>query len=78
MSRTKTVYQEVEVEFDVALEEFSDEELIEELESRNDSVNSLSTKAIQNLYTSYITLSRESFEKDLKKFFRDTLNVLEY
>ena len=78
MSHTKTVYQKVEVEIDVALDEFSDEELIEELESRNDSVNSLSTKAIQNLYTSYITLSRESFEKDLKKFFRDTLNVLEY
>lgn len=78
MSRTKTIYQDVEVEIDVALDEFSDEELIEELESRNDSVNSLSTKAIQNLYTSYITLSRESFEKDLKKFFRDTLNVLEY
>lgn len=70
----------------VDLDEFDDDELIDELESRGykvfDKDGDVSPKPIQEpiqtLYTTFQTMDRDYFEKELKKFFRDTLDVNEY
>ena len=65
----------------VDLDEFDDEELIEELESRGYKVSEDGERGnpppepIRSLYSTYTTMSPEFFEKELKKFFRDTLDV---
>lgn len=69
------------VSVDVDLDEFDDEELIEELESRGYKVSEDGERGnpppepIRSLYSTYTTMSPEFFEKELKKFFRDTLDV---
>ena len=62
------------------LEDFSDNDLIEELQTRGYGVYSTSYKDqdINYLYSMYLTMPREFFEKELKKYFRNTLGVNEY
>ena len=64
----------------VELEEFDDDELIEELESRGYKVfeRNLPPEPIQSLYATYTTMSPEFFQTELKKYFRDHLDVSEY
>ena len=68
----------------VDLDEFDDEELIEELESRGYKVlkdgerGNLPPEPIRSLYAAYTTTSSEFFQKELKKYFRDHLDVSEY
>jgi len=62
---------------DPDLEDFDDDELIKEIESRNYQVlsNTGNNSSIADLYTDYMTLNKESFDKKLKKFFLETLDV---
>lgn len=68
-------YKTVDVEVDIDLDDFSDEELLEELESRNITPT---PDSIDKLYRKYITLTPEAFNKELKAFFREELGVMEY
>jgi len=65
-----------EDEFD--LDDYDTDDLIEELEKRGHRVlkspEGLSD-ILSGLYSDYMTLSKESFEKKLKKFFNETLDV---
>ena len=71
------------VEVDVSLEEFSSQDLIDELDARgydveylNDDLDDIPDDIkIYNLYRDYLTLTSEQFEKELKIFFRNNLNV---
>lgn len=47
---TVTVYKDVEVEVDVDLEEFEDEELLDELASRGMAISSESTSIIEQIW----------------------------
>lgn len=73
--RSVTVYKEVDVEVDVDMEDFADEELIEELEERGYVIHSKKeyTSDIDYLYSTWLTCSKEMFEKQLKDFFRTNL-----
>ena len=69
----------------VGTDEFDDDDLIDELKSRGFKVfedqkyiGNMPPASIQDLYTTFKTIDRDSFEKELKKFFRDTLDVNEY
>lgn len=69
----------------VDAEDFDDVDLIDELKSRGykvlddqDYIGNLPPASIQDLYTTYTTMSPEFFQKELKKYFRDNLNVNEY
>ena len=69
----------------VGTDEFDDDDLIDELKSRGfkvledqDYIGNMPPASIQDLYTTFKTIDRDSFEKELKKFFRDTLDVNEY
>ena len=69
----------------VDLDEFDDDELIEELESRGykvledqNYIGNLPPEPIQSLYATYTTMSPEFFQTELKKYFRDHLGVSEY
>jgi hypothetical protein len=56
---------------------YSDEQLSDELEERGYSVYEYSnddTKKIEQLYSVWLTCSKETFEKELKKFFYETIN----
>lgn len=72
------------ISVDVDLDEFDDEELIEELESRRYKVfedgerGNLPPEPIRSLYAAYTTMSPEFFQTELKKYFRDHLDVSEY
>lgn len=73
------------VSVDVDLDEFDDDELIDELESRGykvledqNYIGNLPPEPIQSLYATYTTMSPEFFQKELKKYFRENLNVNEY
>jgi hypothetical protein len=65
-------------------DEFDDEELIEELESRGYKVledgerGNPPPEPIRSLYATYTTMSPEFFQTELKKYFRDHLDVSEY
>jgi len=74
---SRSVYKDVTVEVDIDLDDFSDEELIEELSDRGIS-NTKDVTSIDKLYRNFITLSPEAFNKELKRFFRENLDVLEY
>ena len=70
-------YQEVWVD-DIVLEDCDDDELISELEDRGYRVSKglvIPSNLASELYNDYMTLSRESFEKKLKKFFLETLDI---
>ena len=73
------------VSVNVDLDEFDDDELIDELESRGykvledqNYIGNLPPEPIQSLYATYTTMSPEFFQKELKKYFRENLNVNEY
>jgi hypothetical protein len=69
------------ISVDVDIDEFDDDELIDELESRGYKVfdeDEVNPEPIKALYTAYTTMSPEFFQKELKKYFRDHLNVSEY
>lgn len=61
-----------------------DQDLIEMVKARGYEVydtekdDRISVLHIEELYTLYTTMPREFFEKELKKFFRDQLDVNEY
>lgn len=66
-----------EVEIDMG--DFDDEELIDELNVRGyQVVDSVILKELESLYSNYLTSSPETFDKELKKFFRDTLGKIIY
>lgn len=67
----------------IGIDEFDDDDLIDELKSRGYSVwekqlEKSPLSDLASLYATYQTMDRDSFEKELKKFFRDTLDVNEY
>jgi len=73
------------VSVDVDLDEFDDDELIDELESRGykvledqNYIGNPPPEPIQSLYATYTTMSPEFFQTELKKYFRDHLDVSEY
>lgn len=67
-----SIYTEVDIE----LEDIDTQDLVDELSRRGYIiVDKKSPIGIYGLYSSYLTSSKESFDKDLKKFFRDTLDV---
>jgi hypothetical protein len=74
-------YKEVWVD-EPDLDEWDDDDLIDELTSRGFSVYgkghrpNVSVLDIQSLYNTYNTMSPEFFDKELKKFFREHLGVL--
>ena len=66
------------VDRDEIIEEASDDELIDELHKRGYTVMGklyYKDRDLVNLYTTYMTCSPEFFQKELKKYFRNTLNV---
>ena len=66
-----------EVEIDMG--EFDDEELIDEMDRRGYTVvDSIILKDLESLYSNYLTTSPETFDKELKKFFRNTLGKIIY
>ncbi|CAB4162733.1 hypothetical protein UFOVP787_101 [uncultured Caudovirales phage] len=60
------------------LNSFSDHDLCDELEDRGFIVLSENgyDNELQYLYSTWLTCSKESFEEELKKFFRRNLNVI--
>ena len=70
-------YQEVWVD-DLELGDIDDDELISELEDRGYRVSKglvIPSHIASELYNDYMTLSKESFEKKLKKFFLESLDI---
>lgn len=68
------------VEVDVDLSEFDDDEIIEYLEGCGYTVIDKSSDdstyvQVDKLYRNWLTLSPEQFEKELKKFFGDVLDI---
>lgn len=61
----------VSVEVDVALEEFSDVDLIDELEARGYTVVGETDDPMFELRQSYLLDSPENFRKFAEKFFRE-------
>ena len=65
------------VHIDVDLGDFHSDELIEELEDRGyrivDDEDIKLSDAVFNLYTTYMTCSREFFMKELDKFFTENV-----
>lgn len=61
----------VSVEVDVALEEFSDVDLIDELEARGYTVVGETDDPMFKLRQSYLLDSPENFRKFAEKFFRE-------
>jgi len=61
-----------------------DQDLIEMVQARGYEVydpnkeDRISVTYIEEIYTSYTTMPREFFDKQLKKFFREQLDVNEY
>ena len=73
-------YQEVWVD-DLELGDCDDDELIDELENRDYIVYgkghepNINRECVEKLYTTYTTMPSKFFEKELKKFFLETLDV---
>jgi hypothetical protein len=65
------LYRTIEVEVDVALEDFSDEELIQELEDRRVSYNK-NNVSCEQLLDAWI-LYRHKFEDLFREYCRDTI-----
>jgi hypothetical protein len=67
-------YVTTEVEID--LNSIADYELVDELESRGYIViHSKEPSSISYLYSTYLTASKDAFDKELKKFFRETIDA---
>jgi hypothetical protein len=65
------------------LDDYADDELIAEIKSRGYSVwekqlEKSPLSDLASLYTTFQTMDRDYFEKELKKFFRETLDVSIY
>ena len=82
-------YVTTTVDVEVYLEEFDDDDLIDEVKSRGYEVydkgevkrvrhadTEFYDKSISDLYNTYMTCSPEFFDKELKKFFREHLDVV--
>ena len=82
-------YITTNVEVEVYLEDFDDDDLADELRDRgyeiydkgvvkksNDATTKFYDHTIRDLYNTYMTCSPEFFEKQLKKFFREHLDVV--
>jgi len=81
-------YVTTTVDVEVYLEDFDDDDLIDEIKgrgyevydkgevkkARNDDTK-FYDKSISDLYNTYMTCSPEFFSKELKKFFREHLDV---
>jgi hypothetical protein len=66
-----TIYREVEV--DVDMDDFEDNDLIVEIERRGYTVlYGELTRSIERLRSSYLTSSKEFFDKELREFFKET------
>jgi hypothetical protein len=65
------LYRTIEVEVDVALEHFSDEELIQELEDRRVSYNK-NNVSCEQLLDAWV-LYRHKFEDLFREYCRDTI-----
>ena len=63
------------------VDDYDDDELIAEIESRgyvthgSGQLPNILRENVEELYTTYMTMSPEFFEKELKKFFNETLDV---
>jgi hypothetical protein len=63
------------------IDDYDDDELIVEIESRgyvthgSGQLPNIPRENVKELYTTYMTMSSEFFEKELKKFFNETLDV---
>jgi len=81
-------YVTTTVDVEVYLEEFDDDDLIDEIKDRGyevydkgevrksrDDDAKFYNKSISDLYNTYTTCSPELFNKELKKFFREHLDV---
>lgn len=66
-------WRNLEDEFNTLLESLYDSELCEELENRGYKIVEKGNESIEYLYSTWLTCSRESFEQELKKFFRHHL-----
>jgi hypothetical protein len=70
--------------FDVIEHGTRDQDLIEMVQARGYGVydpkkdKRIFISYLEELYTTYTTMPREFFDKELKKFFREQLNVNEY
>ena len=71
MSSVKSVQTYV----DIDLDDWSNEELLEEVEYRNLDLREIAPKDIENLYYSYLQDSPELFHSNLKRFFSKSLNI---
>ena len=82
-------YVKTHVEVEVYLDEIDDDDLVDELKDRGyevynkgevikarDADTKFYDKSISDLYNTYMTCSPEFFEKELKKFFREHLDVV--
>jgi hypothetical protein len=81
-------YVTTSVDVEVYLEKFDDDDLVNEVRSRGyevfnkNEVSNVKTsdtshydKSISDLYNTYMTCSPELFNRELKKFFREYLDV---
>ena len=82
-------YVTTTIDVEVFLDEFDDDDLIDEVKSRGyevynkgevikarDADTKFYDKSISDLYSTYMTCSPEFFNKELKKFFREHLDVV--
>lgn len=65
------------------ISDFDEDEMIDELKSRGYIIHERSDGPqkiipVQDLYTTYLTMSPEFFQEELKRFFRINLDVSEY
>jgi hypothetical protein len=68
------------VEVDIDLTHFDDSELISELKNRGYIIGIggklyNESDKLMGLYTTYLTMPRDFFDKELRKYFSDNLNV---
>jgi hypothetical protein len=67
----------VETEVDVELDDFDEDDIIEHLEKLGYKVSHEDEKSDVNmLYSTWLTCSAETFEKALKEFFSEKLNII--
>lgn len=68
-------------ESDTDISEFDEDDLIEEIERRGytvyDKLSDLQDE-LSNLYSTYMTMSPEFFDKELKRMFREKLDISVY
>jgi hypothetical protein len=66
----------VTTEVEVDLDNIDDHDLIDELESRGYIIfHKKQSSSISYLYSTYLTASQDAFDKELKKFFRNTIDA---